>query len=319
MSTYLITGAAGFIGSTLADRLLNEGHDVINIDNFEPYYDVDLKKKNISLHLKDKHYHFYEADIRDLDKLNYIFAKHKIDCVIHIAAKAGVRPSIIDPKSYEEVNIRGTSNVLSCAQKYGISDIVFASSSSVYGNQDKHKFSEDEIVDKPISPYATTKIAGEYLCYAFHRTFGLNCICLRFFTVYGPRQRPDLAINKFASLIESGKPVTLYGDGSTYRDYTFIDDIVSGICLSVDYLKTHKAVYEIINLGSESPITLLEMVTTIEKAMGKKANIEFAPMQQGDVVGTYADISKARKLLNYSPSVSFSEGIERFIKWRKTI
>lgn len=319
MKNYLITGAAGFIGSTLADSLIKDGNIVINIDNFEPYYDISIKKRNISSHLKNPNYFFYEVDIRDLEKLKDIFSHHKIDCVIHIAAKAGVRPSIVDPKLYEEVNIRGTANVLDCAQKHGVKNVVFASSSSVYGNQDRHKFSEDERVDKPISPYAMTKIAGEYLCYAFHRTYKMNFACLRFFTVYGPRQRPDLAINKFVSLIDANKPITLYGDGSTYRDYTFIDDIVSGIRKSINYLESHHDVYEIINLGSESPITLLEMVHTIEKVMNKRANIVFAPMQQGDVVGTYANIAKARKMLGYSPLTSFEEGIVKYINWRKNL
>lgn len=319
MKNYLITGAAGFIGSTLADSLLKDGNTVVNIDNFEPYYDVSIKKRNIASHLINPNYFFYEVDIRDIEKIDTIFSQHKIDCVIHIAAKAGVRPSIIDPKLYEEVNIRGTANVLDCAHKHGIKNVIFASSSSVYGNQDRHKFSEDERVDKPISPYAMTKIAGEYLCYAFHRTYKMSFMCLRFFTVYGPRQRPDLAINKFVSLIESDKPITLYGDGLTYRDYTFIDDIVSGIRKSIRYLESNEDVYEIINLGSESPITLLEMVHIIEKVMNKKANIVFAPMQQGDVVGTYANIAKARKLLGYLPSTSFEEGIIKYIKWRKEL
>lgn len=315
--TYLITGGSGFIGSSLADKLLNEGCNVINVDIMNDYYDVKIKQDNISAHLDDVHYHFYKIDICDLDKLKAIFLKHEIDGIIHLAARAGVRPSLERPLLYEEVNIKGTINLLECAKLFDIKSFIFASSSSVYGNAKVVPFSEDENVDNPISPYAATKKAGELLCYTYHHLYKIPIICLRFFTVYGPRQRPDLAINKFTYLISNDMPITLFGDGTTSRDYTYIDDIVDGIIKSIFYVEKHLDCYEIINLGSDSPVTLINMVHTIEKELQKSANIEYKSMQPGDVVRTYASIEKAKKLLGYKPSLTFEEGIKRFIKWRK--
>lgn len=315
--TYLITGASGFIGSSLADKLLSEGYNVINIDEMNDYYNVNIKKNNIKSHLNDSHYHFYQIDIRDIDSLIKVFTSHHIDAIIHLAARAGVRPSLEQPLLYESVNVKGTLNLLECAKNFNIKNFVFASSSSVYGNAKIVPFSELENVDNPISPYAATKKSGELLCYTYHHLYKLNIMCLRFFTVYGPRQRPDLAINKFARLIEEGKPITLFGDGSTSRDYTYIDDIVFGIQKAITYTESHNDCYEIVNLGSDSPITLIGMVHVIEKALNKKAIIEYKEMQPGDVIRTYASIEKAKKLLNYSPSLSFEEGIKKFIEWRK--
>lgn len=312
----LITGAAGFIGSKTAEQLVKEGHQVIGIDNFDPYYDRKIKENNIKELQKSSLFSLYELDILDYEKFEKVFKENKIDYVLHLAAKAGVRTSIEDPIGYQNVNNLGTNNLLELCRKYGVKKLVLASSSSVYGNNKVVPFKETDVVDYAISPYAASKKANEVLAHVYHSLFDMDIILLRFFTVYGPRQRPDLAINKFTRLILNDEPIPLYGDGTTSRDYTYIDDIVNGILLSFKYLKEHKNVYEIINLGSNNPISLIEMVQTIEKELNKKAIINWLPMQPGDVDITYANISKAKKLLGYNPSTTFEEGIKQFVAWR---
>lgn len=309
----LITGGAGFIGSTLADKLLAEGHSVIAVDNFSDYYSPEIKEHNVASHLHDNNYKLFRTDIRNLATLKYIFAGNKIDCVVHLAASAGVRPSLENPIFYVEQNISGTINILEAMKIHNVKKLVYASSSSVYGNCKAELFSEDLKVTEPISPYAATKSACEQLIYTFMHLYGIQSVCLRFFTVYGPRQRPDLAINKFTRLIEAGEPLDMYGDGTTIRDYTFIDDIINGVIGAINYDKTP---YEIVNIGGGEPVSLRQMIQTIENILGKKAIINRMPMQPGDVVKTAADITKARKLFNYNPQTSFREGIEKFIQWR---
>ncbi len=310
---YLITGGAGFIGSSLADKLLREGHEISIIDNFNDYYSPSIKETNIQHNLTNPLYHLFRNDIEDISALEHIFASSPIDAVIHLAGRAGVRPSLEQPVEYVKSNILGTVNLLEMMKKYHVNKMVFASSSSVYGNCSEAIFSEDLKVTEPISPYAATKSACEQLCYTWHHLYNLNIICLRFFTVYGPRQRPDLAINKFTRLIEAGQPLPMYGDGSTKRDYTFIDDILQGICAAINYNQTS---YEIINLGGGEPITLKRMIETIEQTLGQKAIIQQLPMQPGDVNKTVCDWSKAHNLLHYTPRTSFSEGIKKFIEWK---
>ena len=313
----LITGGAGFIGSTLADKLLklstsfqnNINNKIIIIDNFNDYYSPELKDLNIKHNLANPDYKLYRGDICDRNLVNKIFKNHEINCVIHIAARAGVRPSLEDPLEYVRSNIAGTINILELMKEHNVKKIVFASSSSVYGNCKAEKFTEDLKVTEPISPYAASKSACEQFLYTYSKLYDMQALCLRFFTVYGPRQRPDLAIRKFIELIEQDKPIPVYGDGTTMRDYTYIDDIVNGIMSAINYDKTP---YEIINLGGGSPVTLNEMIATIEKVLGKKAKIERLPMQPGDVDRTVADITKARLLLNYNPQTTFEEGIRKF-------
>lgn len=317
MKSILITGGAGFIGSSLADKLLELDNKVIVIDNFNDYYDVSIKERNVHNNLNNPKYHLYRIDLCDQEKVDSVFAKHKIDVIIHLAARAGVRPSIDDPIAYQISNNIATNVLLEVAKKYKINKLVLASSSSVYGNNKKIPFNENDPVDNAISPYAASKKANEILGHVYHHLYKMNMIFLRFFTVYGPRQRPDLAINKFTKAIIEDEVITLFGDGTTSRDYTFIDDIVSGIISAIDYLDTHDDVYEIINLGGDEPITLIRMVNTIENNLEKKAKIKYLPMQPGDVDRTCADISKARKLLNYSPKTTFEEGIKKYIVWRK--
>lgn len=317
MKTYLITGGAGFIGSTLTDRLLNEGNKVIVIDNFCDYYDPLIKENNIKDYLNNSNYKLYRGDIRDKDILNKIFIENKIDVIVHLAAMAGVRPSIENPLLYQDVNGMGTQNILEEARNYNIKSLVMASSSSVYGNCKEVPFKEDMIVDFAISPYAATKKANEVMAHVYHKLFNMNIIMLRFFTVYGPRQRPDLAINKFTKLMLEEKSIPMYGNGSTSRDYTYVDDIVDGIIKSADYVTKNKDVYEIINLGSNNPISLKDMINTIADVLEVIPKIEELGMQPGDVDRTYACIDKAKKLLGYEPKTTFKEGIEKFIKWYK--
>ncbi len=312
--TILITGGAGFIGSSLADRLLNNGEKVVVIDNFNNFYDTSFKEKNISINLNNPNYKFYRGDICDGDILEKIFRECEISAVVHLAAYAGVRKSFENPLLYAKNNIGGTINLLEKMIKFNIKKIVFGSSSSVYGNCDADKFSEDLKLSEPISPYAASKLACEQFLYTYSKIYGINTVCLRFFTVYGPKQRPDLAICKFFNLIENNEPIPVYGDGTAIRDYTYIDDIVSGICAAVEYDKTP---YEIVNLGGNYPITLSKMIETIENAIGKKAQINRMPMQCGDVIKTVSDISKAKELLNYVPETKFEEGINKYLQWRK--
>ncbi|MCD6116193.1 GDP-mannose 4,6-dehydratase [bacterium] len=309
----LVTGGAGFIGSHLTEYLLKEGHFVVCIDNFNNYYDPLIKRHNIKNAMGSGNYLLEEGDICDVSFIEDIFNKHKFDSVIHLAARAGVRPSIENPKLYQKVNIEGTVTLLDASVRYNVNKFVLASSSSVYGNNKKHPFSESDNVDFPISPYAATKKACELLAYTYHSIYSISVSCLRFFTVYGPRQRPDMAIHKFTRLISEGKRIPIYGDGTTKRDYTFISDIVDGIVRSLDKCKG----YNIYNLGESRTVELGYLISLIENAVGKKANIEYLPMQPGDVDLTYADVSKAKKELGYNPSVPIEEGIVRFAEWFK--
>lgn len=317
MQTFLITGAAGFIGSHLADKLLNEGNKVIVVDNFCDFYNPEIKENNVKHNLSNPNYKLYRADIRDRNELAKVFNENKIDVVIHLAAMAGVRPSIDNPIYYQEVNCVGTQNILEEMKLHNIKKLVMASSSSVYGNCKEVPFKENMIVDFAISPYAATKKANEVMTHVYHKLFDFNVIMLRFFTVFGPRQRPDLAINKFTRLMLNDEPIPMFGDGTTSRDYTYIDDIVDGIIKSCDYVENNKDVYEILNLGNSSPVSLKEMINTIAEVLNKTPNIQELPMQPGDVERTFADISKAKKLIGYNPKTSFKEGIESFIDWYK--
>lgn len=315
MQTFLITGAAGFIGSHLADKLLNEGNKVIVVDNFCDFYNPEIKENNVKHNLSNPNYKLYRADIRDRNELAKVFNENKIDVVIHLAAMAGVRPSIDNPIYYQEVNCMGTQNILEEMKAHNAKNLVMASSSSVYGNCKEVPFKENMIVDFAISPYAATKKANEVMTHVYHKLFDFNVIMLRFFTVFGPRQRPDLAINKFTRLMLNDEPIPMFGDGTTSRDYTYIDDIVDGIIKSCNYVENNKDVYEILNLGNSSPVSLKEMINTIAEVLNKTPNIQELPMQPGDVERTFADISKAKKLIGYNPKTSFKEGIENFVKW----
>lgn len=315
--TYLVTGGAGFIGSSLADFLLKKDYKVVVIDNFCNFYDPSIKRNNVKDNLDNPNYKLYEIDLRCKSDVEKVFREKKIDVVIHLAAMAGVRPSIENPILYQEVNCIGTQNLLEVMKEYGVKNLVMASSSSVYGNNKKVPFKETDIVDYAISPYAATKKSNEVMTHVYHKLFNMNVIMLRFFTVYGPRQRPDLAINKFTRLMLNDEEVTMFGDGTTSRDYTYIDDIVSGIYSSINYVLNNKDVYEIVNLGNSSPISLKEMINTIAEVLNKEPKIKEMPMQQGDVNITYADISKAKEMLNYDPKTPFKEGIEKFVKWYK--
>ena len=317
MQTFLITGAAGFIGSHLADKLLNEGNKVIVVDNFCDFYNPEIKENNVKHNLSNPNYKLYRADIRDRNELAKVFNENKIDVVIHLAAMAGVRPSIDNPIYYQEVNCVGTQNILEEMKLHNIKKLVMASSSSVYGNCKEVPFKENMIVDFAISPYAATKKANEVMTHVYHKLFDFNVIMLRFFTVFGQSQRPDLAINKFTRLMLNDEPIPMFGDGTTSRDYTYIDDIVDGIIKSCNYVENNKDVYEILNLGNSSPVSLKEMINTIAEVLNKTPNIQELPMQPGDVERTFADISKAKKLIGYNPKTSFKEGIENFVKWYK--
>ena len=315
MNNILVTGGAGFIGSHLVDRLLAEGGvRVTVIDNFNDFYDPGIKRANIADHLQDPHFRLVEADISDSSAMNQLFDRSGFDCVVHLAARAGVRPSLEDPVAYEETNVRGTYVLLEAARRARVPNFIFGSSSSVYGVNSKAPFSEEDAVSTPISPYAATKIAAEAGCHVYSNLYGMRVICLRFFTVYGARQRPDLAIHKFARLISRGKPIPVFGDGSTQRDYTYVDDIISGVIAAMSYEESR---FEVINLGESQTVSLRRLVELLEQALGKRAVIDPQPIQPGDVPMTYADISKARRLLGYDPQTKIEEGIERFVRWFK--
>ena len=317
MKTYLITGGAGFIGSTLADKLLEKNFKVIVVDNFNDFYDPKIKENNVKNNLENANYKLERVDIRDEKALENVFDENKIDGIFHLAAMAGVRPSIENPILYQQVNGIGTQVILEQAKKHNIKNLVMASSSSVYGNCKEVPFKEDFIVDFAISPYAATKKANEVMAHVYHKLFDMNIIMLRFFTVFGPRQRPDLAINKFTRLMLEGKEIPMFGDGTTSRDYTFVDDIVDGIIKSMEYEENNKNVYEILNLGNSSPITLKGMIEIIGKVLSIEPIINQLPMQPGDVERTYADISKAKALIGYEPKTSFEDGIKKFVEWYK--
>ena len=313
MRNILVTGGAGFIGSHLIDCLLNEGEWRITVvDNFNDFYSPALKRSNIQEHLENPLYQLREIDICDLKALRQIFSSANFDCIVHLAARAGVRPSIQEPLLYSEVNVQGTLNLLELAREFDVRQFVFASSSSVYGINTKVPFSEEDSIARPISPYASTKAAGELLCHTYSHIYNIRCICLRFFTVYGARQRPDLAIHKFTRLISENKPITVFGDGATRRDYTYIDDIIAGLRAAVDYDESE---YEIVNLGESRTVQLSELVLLLEKALNKKAIIKRQPNQAGDVPQTFADVTKARQLLGYNPQTPIEIGIIRFVEW----
>jgi UDP-glucuronate 4-epimerase len=306
----LITGAAGFIGSHLSERLLADGWTIIGVDNFDDFYDPQIKRRNISDCLKNTNFQLVEADIRDRDAMDKVTGED-IQIIVHLAAMAGVRPSIAQPLLYADVNLNGTIMLLELAKKHGIEKFIFGSSSSVYGNNKKVPFSEDDNVDFPISPYAATKKAGELICHTYHHLFSISITCLRFFTVYGPRQRPDLAIHKFARLIEQGNPIPVYGDGSMMRDFTYIDDIVNGIVAAMGQCDG----FNIYNLGESEPITVNDLIAEIENALGKKAIRQYQPLQLGDVKRTYADVTNAARDLGYNPSTSIQAGLKKFTVW----
>jgi UDP-glucuronate 4-epimerase len=313
MRSILITGGAGFIGSHLVDHLLTEGDwQVSVVDDFNDFYDPAIKRENAGRHSKDPNYRLFEADIRDKAALEKVFRKQDIQCVVHLAARAGVRPSLQQPLLYAETNINGTMNLLELTQEHGIKHFVFGSSSSVYGINAKVPFSEDDPIRQPISPYAATKAAGELICHTYSHLYEIRCVCLRFFTVYGPRQRPDLAIHKFARLISEGKPIPVFGDGTTRRDYTYVDDIIAGVRAAIDYKGSD---YEVVNLGESRTVELNELIALLEKELGRKAEINRQPLQPGDVPQTYADITKARRLLGYIPQTQIEDGIHRFVEW----
>lgn len=313
MSKILITGGAGFIGSHTIDALLARGEEVICLDNFNDYYSPKRKEKNILHNLNKEGFSLEKTDISDFKKLSSIFKKYNVDKIIHLAARAGVRPSLENPFIYEETNIKGTLNLLELARQHKISKFIFGSSSSVYGRNKKVPFSESDRTDNAISPYAATKKAGEVLCHTYSYLYGIDTVCLRFFTVYGPRGRPDMAPYLFTKSISEGKPITMYGDGTSRRDYTYVGDIVTGILKSMD--KGFK--YEIFNLGNSRTVELRKLISVIESRLGKKAIIMKKDMPKEDVPITYADLSKSKKLLGYSPQTPIEEGMSAFINWYK--
>lgn len=312
--TTLVTGSAGFIGSHVVDRLLLMGEKVVGIDNFDPFYDRSIKLKNIEHNLDNKNFTFYATDIREKAEMEKILNINDIDTIIHLAARAGVRPSIQDPLLYQDVNIKGTVNLLELCKERDIKKFVFGSSSSVYGINEKIPFGEEDLVEKAISPYAASKRACEIFCYTYHHLYRIPIASLRFFTVYGPRQRPEMAIHKFVRSIDQGKEIEMYGDGISRRDYTYFSDIVDGIIASVD----KEFSYEIFNLGNSKVVELRYLIQLIEENLGKRAKIKKLPDQPGDVPVTYADISKSQRMLGYNPQISIEEGIERFVQWYRS-
>lgn len=314
MNTIVVTGAAGFIGSHVCELLLSKGYEVVGVDNFDPFYDRKIKEQNLSAFVNNPSFKFYELDI--CNGMESIKEKN-IVAVIHLAAKAGVRPSIEDPEGYIRANITGTQKVHEFMMQNGIKKLLFASSSSVYGNNKKTPFSETDNVDNPISPYAFTKKAGELMNYTFHHLNKADIINLRFFTVYGPRQRPDLAIHKFVNKIAHNQPITLFGNGDTSRDYTYVEDTVEGIYRALQYCLAHNPLYTTVNLGNNNPVALKELVAIIYENMGTRENLVYESMQPGDVDITYADISKAEELFNYQPLTDIHQGIKKFVNWYK--
>ncbi len=315
MRTILVTGGAGFIGSHLCNRLLEEENRVICFDNFDSYYDPHIKIKNVE-RLQKKYpgpLELVTGDIRNPEHVKGAFKTYPIDLVVHLAARPGVRPSILHPLLYEDVNIKGTIVLLDVCKEFGVKDFLFASSSSVYGENQRVPFSEQDLDIQPISPYGATKRAGELLCYSYHHLNEMNISCLRIFTAYGPRQRPEMAIHKFTRLIDLGEKIPMYGDGSSRRDYTYIDDLMEGILAIIG---RHKG-FEIYNLGESQTTSLKELIRLMEDALGKKAHLEMLNHQPGDVSVTYADITKAKEMLGYQPKIKIEEGIKRFVKWYK--
>ncbi|TSA45684.1 NAD-dependent epimerase/dehydratase family protein [bacterium] len=307
----LVTGGAGFIGSNLCERLLKENHQVICFDNFNSYYSPDIKKKNIESLQGNPNFTCIIEDVVNHNALEKVFIENKIDAVVHLAAKAGVRASLEDPEGFSVNNIIGTFHLLEVCKRYKVKDFIFGSSSSIYGNNKKVPFSETDNVDYPISPYAATKKANELFCFNYHYLYGMNIVCLRFFTVFGPKNRPDMAHFTMVRSIINGQPINKYGDGTSRRDYTYVDDIVEGIVACLD----KNFGFEIINLGGSDAVTLNQMIATLEEAIGKKAVINNMPMPPGDVDQTFADIGKAKKLLNWAPKTKYAEGVAKLVAW----
>ncbi len=310
MASILVTGAAGFIGSHLCERLIRDGHSVTAIDNFDDFYDPAVKRENLSAIVDHRRFRLIEIDIRD-ERLVREAVTSDIQVIVHLAARAGVRPSIEQPLLYQDVNVRGTLTMLEASRARHRRKFIFGSSSSVYGNNEKTPFSESDAVDRPISPYAATKRAGEILCSTYHDLYGVPTTCLRFFTVYGPRQRPDLAIHKFARRIESGRPVPVFGDGTLARDFTYIDDIIDGVVRAIDRCDG----FRIYNVGNAHPVRVDELVGRLERALRKRAIVEHLPQPPGDVVRTCADISRAQEELGYSPKTDLETGLREFVSW----
>lgn len=314
MTKILVTGGAGFIGSHLSETLLKQEQEVICLDNFNDYYNPEIKRNNIALLQEQCNYTLIEGDILNLDLLRQIFADYKFDIVVHLAARAGVRPSIQEPLLYQQVNVGGTTNLLEMAKEFRTQKFIFGSSSSVYGENEKVPFSENDPVDHPISPYASTKKACELICYTYHHLYDIPTTCLRFFTVYGPRQRPDMAIHKFTRAIDAGEQITMYGEGNSRRDYTYITDIIEGICKSIECCSD----YHIYNLGESRTIELRQLIRLIAKCLGQQPKIKKLAMQPGDVPITFADITKAKNKISYHPKVNIEQGIAKFVDWFKT-
>jgi UDP-glucuronate 4-epimerase len=316
--TIVVTGAAGFIGSHLCERLLGRGHRVVGVDNFDPFYDPALKRRNLAAASAHPSFTLVQADIRDSAAVQAALGEAgagEPEAIVHLAARAGVRPSIEEPELYTEVNLLGTMSMLEVARRLGVRRFVFGSSSSVYGNGARIPFREDDTADRPISPYAATKRGGELLCHTYSHLYGTSVACLRFFTVYGPRQRPDLAIHRFARLMADGRPISLFGDGTTQRDYTYIDDILQGIEGAVRFTGEHPGAFEVFNLGESRTVPLLRLVELLSSALGVEPEIRWLPAQPGDVERTCADVTRAGELLGYAPSVAVEEGIPRFVEW----
>jgi len=315
MKNILVTGGAGFIGSHLVEKLLAEGvWKVAVADDFNNFYAPEIKRANVAPFLDNENFTLYEYDIREADLLRHIFEENALDAIVHLAARAGVRPSLNQPKLYAETNINGTLNLLELAREFNVKQFVFGSSSSVYGINNKIPFAEDDRIHQPISPYAATKAAGELLCHTYSHLYKIRTVCLRFFTVYGARQRPDLAIHKFSKLIWNAQPIPVFGSGETRRDYTFVEDIIQGVRAAIDY---DASMHEIFNLGESQTVELRYLIELIEQNLGKKAVIDRQPMQPGDVPQTFADISKSKRLLNYNPTTKIEEGIKKFTDWYK--
>jgi UDP-glucuronate 4-epimerase len=310
-STILVTGAAGFIGSQLCERLVARGDRVAGLDSFHPYYDPAIKRRNVAGLLAGGGFALIEGDIRDRELVGRCFREHRPDAVVHLAAMAGVRPSLADPVLYHDVNCTGTAVLLAAARDAGVQRFVFGSSSSVYGGNVKVPFHEDDDVSGPVSPYAATKRANELSCHVFAHLYGMHVACLRFFTVYGPRQRPEMAIHKFVRLLEAGQKLPLYGDGRSERDYTYVDDILDGVVKALDRSKG----FRIYNLGESRTVSLKELVAAIGRATGHEPGVDWQPEQPGDVPRTFADIGRARSELGYDPRVGLEEGLRRFVAW----
>lgn len=316
MRNVLVTGGAGFIGSHLVDRLLAESEwQITAVDDFNDFYSPEIKHRNIAEHVRSPNYRIIDADIRDWRTMEALFTQYHFDIIVHLAARAGVRPSLAEPRLYAETNVNGTLNLLELARMHHVNHFVFGSSSSVYGINAKVPFAEDDRIHQPISPYAATKAAGELLCHTYSHLYDMRIVCLRFFTVYGARQRPDLAIHKFARLITEGKPIQVFGDGTTRRDYTYIDDIIAGVRAAIDHEATP---FEIFNLGESQTVELNELIALLERGLDIRAVIDRQPLQPGDVPITFADISKSREVLGYDPKTKIADGIPKFVEWFRT-